>query len=299
VALTAQENCSALSCDGGQKFDCVSKANSDLEVFPGTDNKLRFRFPSSTFTGPALIAVTPSSEPLPCTLADQSCRDRGGPANLFACVDELFAAGSCSDLDPTFPHFTALPPMNDWQSVCDDSQGTKPPCKNTANEVRFTVDAAGNVLLPVSWAGIVEEKDGIPCKKNREIEGRTSIPNTKGGSNPVVVPDNTFLDSFTPRGVTWPSRPTFDTRTEDGWLIFSGETDVCESVLRISRRNCVGKNSWKHRRSSCTSDAQCKPSETCGASLFEFRGRLKGGVGPVPISKGKFKGKAKKYKPKP
>lgn len=263
VALTTAADCSALSCDDKQKsYHCVPGANANLLVSKAT-NTVRFRFPDRdgivpppakgpNFTGPALIAVTPSADPLPCKLANQRCRDSGGPANLFACVDELFDVGSCgtarSDLDPPFAHFTALPAMNDWQKMCEESASSDPvpKCKNKAIDILFTVDEAGNVLLPVSWAQILEAgSDGK--KKNREVEGRTNITRTKGGTKQIRIPSKDFLASFMPNGGGWPSKPKFEPDSQGAWLVLRGESDVDESVLRISRRElweyeCKGGN---------------------------------------------------------
>lgn len=250
VVLTTAGDCSALVCDdGASSFHCVNNQNSGIFVPPG-ENKLRFRFPDTDpfflpndpgkpFTGPTLIAVTPANQPVPCKLAKQRCKDPGGPANLFACVDEIFDVGSCGtgrgDLDPTFAHFTALPPMNDWSEMCEESPpGQVSKCKNKGPDVLFTVDRAGNGLVPVRWAGVLKG-DG----QKQPVEGRTDLFSTKSGNKPIRIPKHGFLGSFTPKGAGWPSLPKFEAESQSPWLVLIGDSDVEESVLRISRRELL------------------------------------------------------------
>jgi hypothetical protein len=129
---------------------------------------LYFRFPDSdatlppddddlTFTGPAAIAVTSRDAPLPCQLANSSCQEQTG---MLACVDALFARdGDCGGVpDPLFPAFTALPPPNDFQAICSTLDSA---CTGTIDEMRFTIDAAGNMLVPMDWRG-VQTGAGLP-----------------------------------------------------------------------------------------------------------------------------------------
>jgi hypothetical protein len=297
VALTAAGACPL--CDGGEQRECVSGADAGIEVSTATGT-VRFRFPDTsafypkTFTGPATIAVTPSNQPLPCQLASRRCQKPGGPPNLFACVDELFVdLNSCgtkrSDLDQTFAHFTALPPMNDWQKVCDDSKEIAPSCTNEADEVRFTVDQAGNVALPVEWTKILADEPAKPGKKkNRVISGRTNFPAFDGSPSRVRLPTDDFLGSYTPRGTTWPpGAPTFEEKpdaSQPNWLVLSGEADELASVLRIARREL-----WAHQCQGGLHDGQaCHPgaSGDCGGggcvprpdpSYFSCHGGVKAG----------------------
>src|SRR5262245_51033376 len=116
---------------------------------------LRFRFPDTDalvagaldglgLAGPAAIGVTQLRQPLPCQLASSPCT---GVTGLRACVDGLFADNNSCDATPGgFTSFTALPAPNDYASVCTTPS---PPCEGTVDEVRFTVDADGNVLIPM------------------------------------------------------------------------------------------------------------------------------------------------------
>jgi hypothetical protein len=278
VALTAANACPA--CDDGQKRQCVTGGEAGIQVSTAKGT-LHFRFPDTSglfpksyagaLAGPATIAVTPSDQALPCQLANRRCQEPGGPPNLFACVDELFATADCetdrSDLDLTFPHFTALPLTNDWQKECDDSQGIAPPCTDQADEVRFAVDQAGNALLPVDWSKILaDEPAKTGKKKNRVVTGRTKYPAFAGNPSPVRLPSDDFLGSFTPRGTTWsPGAPEFKETpdpSQPNWLVLSGEADEAASVLRIARREL-----WAYQCQGGPHDGEaCHPgaSGDCG-----------------------------------
>src|SRR5262245_54097351 len=128
--------------------------------FPDTDALLSdpadpaTRYDDRTLTGPTTIAVTPVSAPLPFGLAAARCADTPG---LVACVDELYARdGTCATgpdhVDPIFGRFTALPPANDYQALCETPNT---PCTGRQDEVRFTVDAAGNALIPMEYRGVL------------------------------------------------------------------------------------------------------------------------------------------------
>jgi len=319
VALTAKADCSPMSandCDPKKKnnLHCVCGAKAGIKV--NTDNTLEFRFPDTDglatvttvggLTGPATIAVVPYSNfSLPWGLKNSRCQDSGAPSNLAACVDEIFKPGSCSDLNRTYSHFTALPAMNNWKKVCKTSwyEFTKPYCDDEAVEVRLTVDQNGNALLPIRWEGVLKDEDSTSGaakkKKNREVEGRTDIRKTTDDDAIIIqVPSEAYLTSHMPKGGGWPGNVKFDPDPDDDWLVLSGESDVSESVLRISRRNCIRIANDKPTKTSCTSDTDCDAGQECGTSLFNFDDRLTGGVGPVVIPKPRYEAKAKGYKSK-
>ena len=116
--------------------------------FPDTDALVGAVDDDRTLTGPVAIAVSRAGEPLPCGLATAPCAAQ--PAGLTACVDALRSIdGTCSGAPhETFASFTALPPANDFQALCVDPVGV---CSGRGDELRFAVDAAGNVLLPMDW----------------------------------------------------------------------------------------------------------------------------------------------------
>jgi hypothetical protein len=291
VVLTAQADCSALTCDSGQSFHCVSGGSSGVLV-DTAGNTLRFRFPDTndlvpgdgrTLTGPALVAVSRSSEPLPCKLAGQRCEDPDRPEHLFACVDEIFEQGSCGtgrgDLDATFPNFTALPPMNEWRKLCKNK---KPPCEDLGGDLLLTVDQDGAALLPVSWAGVLAPKGG-----KRGVDGGTKIGAEAGHLPPIRIPSDRFLTSLPTRGrPLWPVPPTFkvDPAGRPDWLDLTGDTDKPESVLRVSRRKpwqyeCQGggplaAQACRPDRSDCATGS-CVQRPT--ASYFACVGGVKAG----------------------
>jgi hypothetical protein len=255
VALTAGSDCGA--CSGKGEVHCVPGTdgilvNTSLETvafrFPGTDDHPAApEGEGRPFTGPATVAVSPAGAPLPCELRTQRCADYGGSTSLFACVDELYRAGSCgtdrSDLDPTFAHFTALPPANVYAKLCHDSGPDQPPCNDQAPELRFAVDKAGNAAVPVRWTEILRDKPGSPNRKdNRRVQGSTGAPASAGASAPIHVPSEVFLASFTPFGTGFTPAPRFEPRLLPATaqrpfeLGLSGEADEEESTLWFARR---------------------------------------------------------------
>jgi hypothetical protein len=290
----------------------------DLEVRERDGTRLlSFRFPDTdtlvdqpkvdhTLSGPATIAVTAATDPdpLPCDLASAPCAGRDG---LLACVDTLFALdGTCGTVaDPTFGHFTALPPPNDYQALCIDP---KPPCTGAAPEVRFTIDAAGNALLPMDWRGVLI---GPSVPVARLLQGSTSLAAFPDRDGPIHIPSNAFLRSFSPEGGALP--PVFDPQTDPGALseaTLFGSTDAPATVLRIARRGagfqqCRGGSSagepctaaadcpdgacaaatcvgGVNDGTECAADSAC-PDGECGKGLFDFRTRFAAGVGPIVV----------------
>jgi cysteine-rich repeat protein len=277
---------------------------------------LRFRFPDTdallgepaddlTLAGPAALAITSEGEPLPCELASQTCAARAG---LTACVDRLFAEdGTCNSMpDATFAHFTALPPSNDYQAICTSPI---PPCQPRPDRsLRFTIDAAGNLLVPMDWRGILVNRDAVPVA--RQLRARSDVEAFPGRGAPILIPDPSVLKSFSPEGV--PILPVFDPQfdpTDVAAATFFGTADAPQTVLRIARHAivtgqcaggaadglpclassdcpggaCGGATCFADGVStgtSCTSDPDCAPGE-CGPGLFDFSTRLLDGVGPL------------------
>jgi Tol biopolymer transport system component len=281
--------------------------------FPDTDALLDLPNDDRTLTGPAAIAVTPATEPLPCELATTSCVEVSAPSlipgrpHVLACVDALRAANGTCDATPheVFPHFTALPPPNDYQALCVDPS---PPCTGTAPEVRFTVDGDGNALFPVDWLGVLPG-EGVPIA--RLLRASTSLSAFPDGPAPVRVPSNAFLQSYTAEGGRLP--PVFDPQSDpdaEHEMTLFGSADARRSVLRLARRgpertacrggdrddlpcidngDCPGGTcaaatcrDGEQAGASCTTDADCPGSE-CGPGLFQFASRLDAGVGPVVV----------------
>ncbi|MCX5737034.1 MAG: hypothetical protein NTZ61_00770, partial [Proteobacteria bacterium] len=276
---------------GGGSASCVEATGADLVAVPSSiASKLRFRFPDTddrvgtpsddrTLAGPAVIAVTASTAALPCSLATTRCADATG---LVACVDELYAIdGTCTttpaEIDASFGSFTALPPPNNYQTVCTTQAGS--PCTGGAPEVRVTTDKAGDLLIPWDYRGVLVRLDDVPIP--RLVRASTSFDAFAGGAlDPIQIPSDAFLRSFSPEGHRLPPifTPLADPNAVGEATLF-GSVDAPLGVMRIARQACVG---GANMGDACTTAAQC-PSSTCSAPIFELRDRFDAGVGPVVV----------------
>jgi Tol biopolymer transport system component len=220
----------------------VDPVNDPLALAVVDAQHLDFRFPDTsglvpagfqaagrTLAGPVTIAVTAAGAPLPCGLTTSSCH---GQTGLLACIDDFFTDdGTCGTPPPNgpFPHFTALPFPNDVGAVCVPTPG--PPCTGTAPELRFTVDTAGNLLLPMDWRGVLVRENNIPVPR---LVHATIAPPV-----PVTVPARSFLASFAPEGALLP--PIFDPQADPNepptLLTIFGSTDAPYTILRFARRS--------------------------------------------------------------
>src|SRR5690606_5358602 len=156
---------------------------------PDTDALFGGAADDRTLSGPVAIGVSPVAAGPACGLATGTCTTQSG---LVACIDQLYADdGACGRAAPDFEFasFTALPVPNDFQAECSTAS---PPCTRTLAEVRGAIDASGNLLMPMSWGGVLVDDGGVPVP--RLIRTRTKSP------LPFAVPDRVFLNSFTPEG---------------------------------------------------------------------------------------------------
>lgn len=296
-------------------------ANLEVVIDDGEDDdsdlppRLRFRFPDTdgadqgapgaTLAGPATIAVTPAGAPLACDLMTRPCSAQD--AALTFCVDRFSTAdGSCGSAPhELFASFTALPRPNDYQALCVDPI---PPCTGNAEEMRFTTDLVGNVLMPVDWRGILVGET-VPIA--RLLRAGSSIEAFPGSGKPIRVPGQGFLQSFAPEGGLLP--PIFEPQVDvsrQGEMVLFGSADAPATVLRIARRSprfmqCEGGEADGQ---ACTDDAHCAggacvsatcvggaragetcggddecPGGECGPSIFDFRSRLSGITGPLIV----------------
>jgi hypothetical protein len=267
---------------------------TDLEVVDAAH--LRFRFPDTdasfdttgdqlTFSGPATIAVTRATDPLPCALATHTCAEEQGVLSTIACADDLFASdGTCSQTPhPTFPHSTALPFPNDYQALCKPPQPPAgsgqalSPCTGLRQEVRFTVDTAGNLLVPMDWRGVLVNRDAVPVP--RLLRASLPIEAFRGTRTPIRIPGPAFLGSFSPEGRKLP--PIFDPQadlTDQMGVTLFGSADAPETVLRIARRIpvllCSGGTNAGQR---CAIPTDC-PGGTCAATFHECVGGASAGL---------------------
>ena len=311
VALTADASCSTnidpkkAACDallgGAGRTTCVAGAAANLQLvnrdgvsflgftFPDTDAQFGTPTDDLTFAGPAAIAVTAPGDPLPCGLATASCAAQTG---LVACIDDFFASdGACGTAvaEPTFDHFTALPPPNNYADDCFSEATTGPPpngpCTANATGLRFALDKDGNLLLPVAWQNILIPG---PVPIPRLLRARFKSP------LPFSIPDQVFAGSFTPEGGKLPPifEPTIDpTGMAPDVVSLFGSVDAPYTILRIARRHgtCQGGPNAGQRCASaldcprgtcpttcvaapgtqCGDDTDCAPGDHCG-TLFDF-----------------------------
>jgi Tol biopolymer transport system component len=319
VAFLTTQGCGAPSmvakagaCEatvGAGRVACVQAgAGVDMALVDRNgEQRLSFRFPDTdalfppdgdgrTATGPATIAVTPATSPLPCGLATTSCATQ---TTLLACVDTIFTAdGSCAPVPaPVFSSFTALPRPNDFQADCFRDG---PPCTGLATETRLAVDGDGNLLLPVHWGGVLIRQNDVPVPRLVRATIKSPLP--------FPVPDATFLASYTPEGAKLP--PIFEPQSDpsiadpDVVTLF-GSADASYTILRFARRagRCVGGARDTEACSidkdclggtcpttcvggatpdvACTTDAGCNGGR-CGQLFADYRPLAAYG-GPLPL----------------
>ena len=302
--LTADANCAtnidaklpdcALQLSGGTA-SCVPAAQSGLAIvdhdgvphlsfiFPDTDNLLDAMSDDRTLAGAATIAVTPPGADLPCQLASEACADQSG---LIACIDGFFANdGACgrSVASGIFPHFTALPPPNDYRTDCFSEVG---PCApNAMAELRGALDTTGNLLIPINWQGVLVPGT-VPIPRILRTRIKSPLP--------FSIPDQVFLGSFTPEGGKLPPifEPVVDPTVIDPNVVtLFGSVDAPYTILRIAKRHgtCAGGANDTQRCSTkedcpggacpttcamdpgmaCTDDLQCGGNGPCGR-LFDL-----------------------------
>lgn len=244
-------------------------------AFQLTSAGLRFRFPDTdailapsddnlTLAGSAAIAVTTTNDPLPCGVARHGC---AGEPGVVACVDALSNDdGEClGPPDTVFPHFTALPPPNDFQAMCDPFGNQV--CTGEVDEIRAVTDTDGNLLVPMDWLGVLSSDGALPIARTVRATGAVeAFPNGDGPPGVVRVPDASFLASFSPEGVRVAARfdPQADPANPSPLAIF-GTADASAGVVRIARRQlatvCVGGASAGR---PCRSEADCDGDSGCG-----------------------------------
>jgi Tol biopolymer transport system component len=296
---------------GVASVTCLDGTTAGLEIVERNGVRfLGFTFPDTdllfdgdnlndrTLAGPAAMAVSDPADPLPCGLVSAGCDTQ---ADLRACVDDYFANdGACGTAIPhgTFPHFTALPPPNDYAAACfaEDIIGGGP-CNPTAPELRMAVDAEGNLLVPIDWQGIL-------------VPATTPIPRLIGARFRsllgLTIPDQVFLGSFTPEGGKLPPifEPQANPDANPNIITLFGSADAPYSILRLARHHgtCNGGSNDNQRCAAtvdcpgglcetscvnmpsrtCSTNADCPNGGICGL-LFDFS--LLSSPGPLVLSR--------------
>ncbi|MGH7894037.1 MAG: hypothetical protein ACREQL_05165, partial [Candidatus Binatia bacterium] len=227
--------------------------------FPDTDAEFGPPGDGLTLSGPAAIAVTPAAAPLPCGLVTATCASLSG---TLACIDALARDdGACGTGigNDVFSHFTALPRPNNFTADCFRED---PPCTAAATEVRAAQDTAGNLLMPVSWQGMLVADAGVPVP--RLLRARIKSP------LPLDLPDQVFLGSFSPEGGPLPPilEPQFDPTVADLDVVtLFGSVDAPYTILQLAKRHgtcSAGPNATRR----CTRAADC-PGGTCVTSCVD------------------------------
>ena len=256
------------TCPGAASTTCIPQPAAGLAIverpggrrlsftFPDTDELLAPDGDGLTLAGPATIAVTRATDPLPCGLVTGTCATQTGS---LACIDDYFVDdGNCGHLaanqHKTFPHFTALPVPNDFQADCF---ADSPPCTATATNVRFAVDQAGNLLAPVDWQNILVTQAGVPVPRTLRA---TFVP---PAGVQFDIPGPTSLASYTPEGGLLPPIlvPQSDATAPGNVSTLFGTADAPYTILRLARRNgrCAG---GVNVNQPCTQNLDC-PGSTC------------------------------------
>jgi Tol biopolymer transport system component len=246
----------------------------DMEHPVARPGNLRFRFPDTDdlvgdadddrgIAGPAVIAVTAVDAPLPCDVAEDRCATPGG---TLACVDQILSDGTCAAIPHgAFVNFTALPPPNDYAAVCREPAVPAGPCSGLeAGGARATTDAAGNLLIPVDWSGILVRRDAVPVP--RLLRALSAVPAFEHLDPPIHVPGLRFLESFSPEGRKLP--PLFEEQadiTRDDVLSLFGSADAAYTVLRINRRAPYGvcDAAGDGTTRACSGDFDCPRGVLC------------------------------------
>jgi len=319
-AVVLATNCAALSsklatCNaslGGGTATCqtVNAAGQPIGLDVVDALHLSFRFPDTdslvgtptdlrTLAGPAKIAVTPIWANLPCDLASVRCADSNDP--LSACIDELYAPdGAClndrTHIDPTFGSFTGLPKLNVFGDLVNKPKTT---------EVRFTTDAAGNLLIPGDWKDVlVRDASGTPYPVMVRGQFPLQIP----------LPSASPVSAWAQNGIRVP--PVFTPEkdpTDQNHLTLFGTVDAPRGVHRLARRlpiNSLCTDANGVQGDSCLTSADCPIGQNCvpvelaqyrqcsagspnqGLSCLVAADCLPGSCGPTTCRTGPFAGQA-------
>ena len=173
---------------------------------------------------------------------------------------------SLRDVAETFGHFVALPVPNDYAAACQP--GGEPNCGGGNGELRFTTDAAGNVLLPWDYRGILRRNatdptDPIPVA--RIGRGSSSIP-AHGVGPGVRIPGRGFAASYSPEGfLLLPFFTPLPDARQDATLF--GTIDAERGVMRLAQQSGNECSGGPFAGDPCTEDLDCSDGTTSGACV--------------------------------
>jgi cysteine-rich repeat protein len=279
------DSCAAVASQaaGSASAICIPRnpLADEIGIVIGVDGirRLRVKLPSPQvgsvpLAGPVTIAVTQANAALPCSLAAASCTSSLGLPGLLACVDDFFTDdGDCvrTAPHPNFRNFSFLPQANDFQRICTDPlcepacTGAAPPqgcCCADVDEVRFTTDRAGNILLPINWRGVLlydfEQGGTLGVPIETIVGGSSNVEAMEASQTPIVIPDASFVATFSPEGGLLHPTELAPTPNASALDVF-GTAKAPYTVLRILRTGP-------------------------GGPLFDFGTRFRNDVGPVVVS---------------
>ncbi|MEO2137719.1 MAG: hypothetical protein ABGY28_09725 [bacterium] len=292
---------SGASCIGGLNSGTACTSNSECPASScGSTDGL-------TLAGPARIVVThATTDTWTCSNISTDCANYGS-SDVAACVDSLYTDdGSCNTTTnhDVFPSFVGLPHTNDFAQLCtpEDPTDLNDPCTESENEVVMAVDEDGNLLIPVDWTNILIDGE-VPTPIL--LNGASAIDNYSGSGDPVVLPNEDFVDSYTLEGAILPPVLSPLTNEENSTEIaLFGSADAPVTVLRLAALSpddtvcsavdplledvpctentacgggtcgsakCVGGS---NAGLACTDSSVCTGGGTCGIPLFDFSDRM-------------------------
>jgi hypothetical protein len=237
--------------------------------FPDTDDLVGAPDDGRTLVGSTTLAVTAAGAPLPCALATTRCADAGDLPGLVACLDELYRRdeSTCqtadADRDPTFSHFTALPPVNDYRTILAAPGGGDA-------EIRFALDSSGAALIPIDWRGALIEKTSSAI--TRQLRGLRTVEAFLGLTTGVAALGPGIVTSHDLRGVALPPLYRPDSPAYQETLF--GTIDVPRNVVRIAAGACADGT-------PCAAGARCAHG-TCRALFADTPAVADGGPRVIP-----------------
>src|SRR5207253_1184319 len=124
----------------------------------------------------------------------------------------------------------------------------------TASEVHFALDAAGNLLAPMDWRGILVRQGNVPFPRLLRATFAPPVP--------IRLPGRSFSTSYAPEGGLLPPifEPEADPTVPKDVLTLFGSADAPYTILRLARHNgrCAG---GPNDGQACASFEDCPQGE--------------------------------------
>jgi len=256
--------------------------------------ELSFRFPDTDEAGPVTIAVSTTDQPPPSELRQQSCQDlvHAKRKGLRLCIDKFFPLPEDDPPgDPTFPGLVALPSSYDYRTICTYSVGD-PKCTGPSyDNVLYTINSEGDVLMPVRWSNILLSNGSQFYQ--RDLLASTAVEAVQGQGMRIFVPSEVFLETTTQQGGGFTPNPTFMPlelpMSRPNEQVFNGTADQGKSVLKFARRKLWGRacNGGPNQSQACQPEwagADC-PSAQCVQSAPTYFACASGSRSRLPCTR--------------